>query len=60
LGVIGQAAKPKVFRQVCMPDSKWVRYNSQTNAWMDREWCQWWFDEVFVPRARHTGKVYLL
>eukprot|EP00961_Rhodomonas_salina_P256868 3471046-Rhodomonas_salina.1 len=58
LGVIGQAATPEVFKQGLLPDGKWVRYSNQSNAWMDRDQCQKWFDEVFVPhvRSRHSGK----
>eukprot|EP00961_Rhodomonas_salina_P162662 2190759-Rhodomonas_salina.1 len=62
LGVIGQSATqaPEVFKRVWLPDGKWVRYSNQSNAWMDRDQCQKWFDEVFVPPGHvcslHSGK----
>ncbi len=62
LAVIWELKQPVVFKKVHRPDSKWVCYTHQTNSWMDCEWCQWWFDTIFVPhvRSRHSGTVYLL
>ena len=62
LAVIGTAKRPEVFKRVCTPNSKWVKYKNQKNAWFNKDICQWWFDHVFVPhvKGRHSGKVYLL
>eukprot|EP00961_Rhodomonas_salina_P031357 422210-Rhodomonas_salina.1 len=38
------AARPEAFKLIRQPDGKWVWYSNQSNAWMDRDQCQKWFN----------------
>jgi hypothetical protein len=52
--------KPKVL--VCIINRQCpITYYSQRKAWMDRETCEKWYEEVFVPEVKkRTGRHVLL
>ena len=49
--MIGKAKKPRALKDL-NPRALPLKYMGQTNAWMDCDWFQEWFDKEFVPEVK--------